>query len=203
MTEPQDPQPNYPSYPAATPTPPDAAPAPPTPPGYGQPSNYGQPANYGQPGAVQPVGGRPGTVLAAGLITIILSALTLLSSIGIFAAISDVTDSVQDYIRDHPADFNVNASDLPTDSDIKSAMTGVAVIFIIVGVIGLVLGLLTILGKNWARIALIVTSALTILPALAASLGLVGLPWLVGSITVLVLLLTGKAKAWFAAPRTA
>ncbi len=194
MTEPQDPKPNYPAYPGAEQAKPAATPAPP---GSG-PSSYPQ-----QPGSVHSVDGRPGSVLAAGITTIVLSVLTLVTALGTFAATNDFVDTIQDYIRDHPSDFNFNASDLPTDSDIKGVLTGLAVTFLIVGVVGIVLGMLTIAGQNWARITLIVTSSLTAVAAILPTIVLIGLPWLAGSITVIVLLLTAKSKAWFAAPKVA
>lgn len=206
MTEPQDPRPNYPSYPTAeTPSPtPPAPPAeqiPPGPPGFEQHPSFPVPQSPMPPGVVQPVGTRPGSALAAGIITIVLSALTLVTAIGIFSAANDFTNSIQDYIRDHPADFNVKASDLPTDSDIKSILTSLGVIFAIVALIGLGLGIAALLRQNWARILLIVGASFTALAAIPASFVLVGLPWLAGSIAVIVLLLTAKSKAWFSAPK--
>lgn len=192
MTEPDASQPSYPAYPGPDSTPTAGSP---TPPGHGQPGN--PPA---QPGTAQP-GGRPGTVLTAGIITIILSAMTLLTAFGVFAATNDFVTRIQDYIRDHPSDFDIKASDLPTDSDIKSVITGLAVVLLIVGIVGLLLGIFTMMGKNWARIMLIIAASLTAVAAIPASLGLVGLPWLAGSITVIVLLLSARAKAWFAAPK--
>lgn len=195
MTEPQDPRPNYPVYPGASPTPPGSAPVQPS---QGPPASYPQ-----QPGVVQQGGGRPGTVLAACLITIVLSGLTMITSAVIFAARNDVVRSTQNYLRDNRNELNIKASDMPVDADIRSALTGVAVVFVIVGLIGVTLGIATLFGQNWARILLIVTSSLTAICAILPSLGFVGLPWLIGSITVIVLLLTGRAKEWFAAPRTA
>ena len=203
MTEPQDPQPNYPTYPGATPTPPEAAPTPPgagpVPPGM-TPFPTDTPTHPAERGPVYD-GKRPGTVLAAGLITILLSLGTLITSIAIFVARTDAVNRIQDYIRDHPADFNVKASDLPTDSEIRSTLTAFAVIFLVVAVIGIGLGIATLGRQNWARILLIIAASLTAIAAILPSLGLVGLPWLAGSIAVVVLLLTGKTKAWFAAAR--
>lgn len=166
------------------------------PPGYDPRAGFPQ-----QPGVVQPAGSRPGGVLAAGIITIILSALTVLSSVVIFAAINDVTDTVHDYFRDHRDELNIKTADIPTDSDIKSFLSAFAVIFLIVGIIGIALAILTLMRQNWARIMLIVTSALTAVASIPMSIGIIGLPWLIGSIAVIVLLVLGKAKDWFAAPK--
>ena len=219
MTEPQDPQPNPPSYPGAAPTPPGGAPVPPygpptpTPNPYGQPTPYGQPAPnpYGQQGgypqqpppAIQTVGSRPGVVLIAGIITILLSGLTLLTAVIGLAAKTDMTKAIHDYLRDDTNGLDLQPSDIPTDADIRSAIAGVAVVLAIVAFIGIGLGIAVLLRQGWARILLIVTSSLTVAAAILPSFGLIGLPWLGGSITVIVLLAQGKAKAWFSAPRSA
>ncbi|MDQ3157097.1 MAG: hypothetical protein M3Q98_10295 [Actinomycetota bacterium] len=177
MTEPQDPQ-NLPPYPAAPPPP--ASP-------YGAPTY--QPGNQpqGDPNA------RPGTVTSAAWIAIVLSVLGLLGSLGIMA----VTSRAVDYVIEHPEEFDAQASDMPAASDLRSVLTVFAAIFIVASVIGILAAFATLKRQGWGRILLVVMSTLAALVSIPFSLGLVGLPWLAGSIAVIVLLFTNHANAWF------
>lgn len=183
MTEPHDPQQSLPPYPG----PPPAAP-------------YGGPPAY-QPGIV-PQGdpnARPGSVTAAAWISIALSATGLIFSLVVIS----LTSRMVNYVIDHPEDFDVQSSDLPTADDLRSALTGIAVFSIVASVIAIVVALATLKRQSWARIALTVLSALTAMVSIPLSLGLVGLPWLAGSIAVIVLLFTHRSNTWFRGSGTA
>lgn len=199
MTEPQDPQstpPNYPTYPGQGNQPPATPSGQPGPPAPSQPYPN-QP--YAQPGLQADPGQRPGGVTAAGWITIVLSFLTLLTSLAAFAASNRFAEEFRDAMVDNPDDFNINASEVPTLDELQGVMIGGGAIFLVVGIIGILLGFAVLKRQVWARILLIVTSALTAIVGLAASIVIVGIPWLAGAIAVLVLLLSSKASAWFKA----
>lgn len=175
MTEPQDPQPNLPPYPG-----PPAAP-------YGSPTYQSAFTPLGDPNV------RPGTVTAAGWITIALSTLSLLGSLLIFAA----TSRAVDYVVDHPDDFDLQPSDLPAAGDLRNTLTGIAIVIGIASVVAILAAVATLKRQSWARFTLAVLSAISAVVALPFSLALIGLPWLAGSIAVIVLLLTTRANAWF------
>lgn len=152
------------------------------------------PAGYGPPAPSK----RPGTVTAASIISVVLSALTVLSGIALAVA----SGPVGDYLRDNPGlleDEGFSAADQQDVLDvIDAALIGVGVATVLIGVVGIVLGLLVLKPRPWARVLLTIAAALSIVLGLLMSLNLVGLPWLVGSILVIVFLFQGKASDWFA-----
>lgn len=175
MTEPQPPQPN--------PLPHSGPPATP----YGAP-----PFQAGFQPQVDP-NARPGTVTAAAWISIGLSVVSLLASL----ALLSVSSRAVDYVFEHPEDFNVQVSDLPAASDLRAALNVFAATMIVVAVIGILAAFATLNRQGWARILLVILSALTALVSILFSLAFIGLPWLAGSIAVIVLLFTDRANTWF------
>ena len=175
MTEPQVPRSNLPPYPG-----PPAAP-------HGSPSYESGFSLQGNPNV------RPGTVTAAAWITIGLSVIGLLGSL----ALMSVTSRAVDYVIEHPNEFDVNSSDLPAAADLRSVLSGIAVVFVVASALAIVAALGTLKRRAWGRISLVVLSAFTALISIPLSLGLIGLPWLGGSIAVIVLLFTNRANTWF------
>lgn len=175
MTEPQDRQNNLPTYPG-----PPAAPP-------GSPSY--------QPGFVPPgdPNARPGTVTAAAWITIGLSVLGLLGSL----ALMSVTSRAVDYVIEHPDEFDVQSSDLPAAGELRSVLTSIAVVFIVAAALAIIAAIGTLKRQSWARISLVILSAFAALISIPFSLGVIGLPWLAGTIAVIVLLFTNRANIWF------
>lgn len=170
MTEPQDPQSSQPPYP-------------------GPPA---QPYRPPFPQQTDP-NVRPGSVTAAAWIAIALSALGLAGSL----ALASVTTRAVQYVIDRPADFDLRSSDLPAAGDISATLNAFAFLFIVASIVGIVAAAATLKRQGWARIMLVVMSALTALVAIPFSLAVIGILWLAGSITVMVLLFTGNANAWF------
>ena len=164
------------------------------------PSYPGQEPTGGQTppsGPAAPVASaRPGAVSAASVITIVLSVLSIVGGI-MFAAASG---PVADYVRDHPETLeDFSASDRQNVLDnLSAALVSLGVVTIIIGVVGLLLGVLVRKPRGWARVLLAIAAVLTLLLSLPFSLSLIGLPWLIGSIVVLVLLFNGKSSDWFA-----
>ena len=182
MTEPQDPQNVPPSYPGPQPPPPG-----PQPPQYGAPTHQPGYLPQGDPNA------RPGTVTAAAWIAIVLSILSAAGSLTLFA----FTQRMIDYVREHPEDFDTQGSEIPADGDLKAAAAGVAVILVIAAIFAIAMALATLKRQGWARIILVAMSIITAIVSLFFSIFLIGVPWLAGSITVIVLLFTNRANAWF------
>ena len=171
-------------------------------PGYGQ-TPYGQPQSgyaqqpYGyQAPAYQPYGSsdgerRPGTVTAAGVITLIFSGLTL----ALFAIIGIVVIAARD-------EFVTRLEDQPgfediSPDDVVAVMAVVCLVFAVWCIISMVLAVFTMRRSNGARIGLVISSALV------AVLSLLGITsggsaiTLIAAVAVIVLLFTGGANAWF------
>jgi len=190
-----------PPFPQSSPRPP-GPPRPPAPPGgYGayppQPPPTGGYQPYGgygsmpppPPGSVVPTK-RPGTLTAAGVITIIMSSIALLGT-GILALVFlfDRTSLEEDDSMINLAnDADVNVKDLVT------AFGVLGIIAALMSLAALVLGILLLRNKR-VRIPLVVLSGLSIVMSLLAfPLGLV---WVIAEILVIVFLFSGGAGAWF------
>jgi hypothetical protein len=165
-------------------------------PAYGQQPAYAQQPGYGQPAYGAPMADpdkRPGTVTAAGIITMILAGLsTLLTGIFLVALIV-ARDDVLDEIETQPGfdDTNFTADDLFTAAVVVLAIVTVWCL------IATVLGLFVLRRSNVARILLVISCAMTILASLITiASGLTAIS-LIGAIVVIVLLFTGGAGAWF------
>ncbi|SFJ24957.1 hypothetical protein [Nocardioides psychrotolerans] len=196
--------PNFPSADNPYGTPP-ASPNP-----YGQPAgepSYGQqppplaaPAPYGQQ---QPYGAptgdpdkRPGTVTAAGIVAIVMSTISLLLFLVVTAAIFVARDDVEDTINDELA--NQQGMGDISAGDLTAVVLAVMVVFVVWSVSAIVLGILTLKRRNWARIMLVVSSAVTALFSLIGITSGVSALTLIAAVAVIVLLFTGGANQWFA-----
>lgn len=172
------------------------------PPGYGQ-QPYGQPqSGYGQQPygyqspAYSPYGAdrgdrRPGTVTAAGVITLIFAGLCL----ALFAIIGIVVVAAKDEfitrIQDQPGFQDV------TPNDVVSVVAVVCLVFAVWCIIAMVLAVFTMRRSNGARIGLVISSALAaILSLLAVGSGASAVT-LLASIAVIVLLFVGGSNDWF------
>lgn len=171
---------------------------PPPPPAYGQPAYGQQPPAYGaQPGSPAPMGGdpdkRPGTVTAAGIITIIFSGLSFLLFAVILVALLVAKDDVLDEIEKSEGFQEAGIS----ANDALGAVVAFVGVFAVWCLIATILGFLVLRRSNAARITLVVSSAV------AAVLSLIGIGsglsaiTLIAAIAVIVLLFTGGAGDWF------
>lgn len=166
---------------------------------YGQPpadNPYGQPQQppYGAPG---PYGRgdpdkRPGTVLAAGIITIALSSIALLLWIVLAIGVAVARDDVIDRLRQDGTVRSLSAG------DVVSIILVVVAVLAIWSAIAMVLGVLALKRSQFARIALVVSAAVTAVVSLVAIGALVSAITLIGAVAVIVLLFTGGAGDWFA-----
>lgn len=158
---------------------------------------YGQ-VGYGQPGFPMPGYGpaprdpdkRPGTVLAAAIVTIVMSG-TILLMLSLFTLILLATRSA--FLEG----FNDSAG--LTDGDPGSLfglVLGGMLFFVAWCVAAIVLAVLVLRRRNWARIALVVSSGFTVLVSLVAIGSAVSVLPLACAIAVIVLLFTGGAGDW-------
>ena len=172
------------------------------PPGYGQ-TPYGQPQSgyvqqpYGyQSPAYSPYGAnsgdrRPGSVTAAGVITLIFSGLTL----ALFAIIGIVVVAAKDEfitrIEDQPGFQDVSPN------DVVSVVAVVCLVFAVWCIIAMVLSVFTMRRSNGARIGLVISSALVAILSLLGITSGGSAVTLLASIAVIVLLFVGGSNEWF------
>lgn len=160
-------------------------------------------APYGtNPYAAAPYGGgvgpssdqRPGTVTAAGWITIVMSALSAI----LFGLLTLVMLVAQEpmirEMRRQPGfeDLDIDAS------SIVGIMVGVMVVFALWSVMGIVLGVFVLRRSNIARILLVISSAVVALVSLIGIGSGVSAITLLAAGAVIVLLFVGGASDWFA-----
>lgn len=208
---PAAPPPSYPQPPQYAPQPPPYAqppgqvygvpPAGATPPGhypYGQqpygpyaPHLHTQPG-YGPPGYGMPdPDKRPGTVLAAGIVTLVLSGITLL-----FAGIMMVAlvAASAEFIDGFTGETGLDSTD---DGGLFTGILVVLSVMVFWCAAAIVLAILAMRRLQWARITLVVSSSATVLFSLVAITGGASAITLLGAIAVIVLLFTGGANEWY------
>jgi len=168
------------------------------PPQYGQ-QPYGQPpygqSYYGAP-PVDP-DRRPTTVAIAAWVTWALSALTLVLFVLTAFALAAGGDDLVRQVEQDPSfreQFDEQLRDITTDQILAALWVFVAV-SIFWAAAAIVLAWFAYRRANWARITLVVSSAMTLL------LSLLGIPFgllhTLGAGAVIVLLFTGGANEWF------
>jgi len=167
--------------------PPSPPPPPPPPPGY-QPYTPYAPPPPPPPRSVVP-STRPGTLTAAGIITIVMSGLALLGT-GIVAAWflvdRESMESNKDFI-DMADESGANVEDLVTTIGV------VSIIGAVLSIAAIVLGAM-LLGNKRVRIALVVLTSISIIGSLLAFP--LGLLWVIAEILVIVFCFVGGASAW-------
>ncbi len=189
-TEPegQPPAQSYPQYPGPSYP---ASPGPPPPPQYGSPQ-YG-----GHGGPVVPRS-RPGTVTAAGVTTIVMAAITGVGWVVIGLVWAASRDQIERRLLTDPQfdSLNLTASDL---DNVSSGIYVGAVLAALICLVAVVAAVLMLRGRNWARIVVVVLSAVTALLGLVFVLGggFLALLWLLAGAAVIVLCFAGGAGAWF------
>ena len=180
---------------------PPSGPAP-VPPPYGQAAYPQAPYHhnpYGVPGYAHPAYGvllrdpeaRPGTVLAAGIITLVTTGIMLLLlAVVLFFLLAARADFMEG--------FGAEAGFSRSEADGWFAGILVALLVLIFWcVAAVVLGVLVLRRSNVARIALVVSSAVTALLSLLAIGSGISVVFLAAAIAVIVLLFTGGAGDWF------
>ena len=181
--------------------------------GQSQPANpYGQPSStpnpYGEQPAPQPYGGqqqpyggpvatsgdpRPGTVTAAGWITIVLSGLSAaLFAIGALLFVV-ARDSIVNEMERVPEFEQAN---IDPDS-VVGVMVAFMLMLVIWAVISVVLGVFVLRRSNVARILLVISSVVTALGSLLLIASGISAVWLIAAIAVIVMLFIGGAGDWF------
>ncbi|CAN5144261.1 MAG: hypothetical protein ACSLEW_12590 [Nocardioides sp.] len=176
---------------------------------YGAPSYQSGPPQYGQnpyppaPPSSQDYGSvptkRPGVTTAAGVITIVLSSLSVIGG-AIFGFVM-LAVSESDLDPDQRADIYQEFSDAGLDGwtvDRMLNLLGIgSLIFAGLCLVGVVLGILVLRRSNAARITLTVFAGLTIASSLLGIAAVFPLLWTFGAILVIVFLFNKQSSSWF------
>lgn len=204
MSDPNTPPPGNPyGEPQTPPSNPYGQPAS-TPPAY---SGYGETPTAQQPYAQQPYGQasygptrdpdkRPGTVTAASIITIVMSTITFLLFAIVTVALLVARDDVIDEIDQEMANTQ-GLEDMSAD-DLANFITIIMLVFVAWCLAAIVLAVLAMRRKNWARITVIISAAMAALFSLLGITSLISGITLIAAIAVIVLYFTGGANDWYA-----
>lgn len=162
----------------------------------GQPPTHSAPvpAGYGYPAPRS--GARPGTVTAAGWITIALSGLSALlyafGALMLLVARGPIVDEIEKQPEFRELDVDIDAD------SIIAVFVAIMLVLVVWSLVSLVLGIFVLRRSNVARILLVISSAVVALASLLAITSGVSVVWLAGAVAVIVLLFTGGAGDWFA-----
>jgi len=164
------------------------------PPAYGQPQPaYGQPGSYGAPVLPDPdADKRPGPVTAAAVLTFVFAGLTAVLFGFAMVGLMVERDSFLEELDNEPGLEDVSPDDL------FAVLMIVLGVFLVWSLVALVLAILVLRRSNAARILLIISAAMSALFSLLAILSAVSAATLVAGISVVVMLLSGSARDWFA-----
>lgn len=171
-------------------------------PAYGAAPQYGQvaPPAYGQQGYLPPAGfgqpidpnKRPGSVTAAGIITLIMSSLMLILFAGIAIGLAVARDDVVDELKGEKGLEDVNPNDL------VSVLIVVVLVFALWCLVAMVLAVFAMRRSNVARILLVISAAMAALFSLLGITAIITAVPLIAAIVVIVLLFVGDAGDWYA-----
>lgn len=174
----------------------DPSPAPANP--YGQQPSYSQQyaQPYGQPAYGQPQrdpSKRPGTVTAAGIITLISAGLSL---VGFVIAIFGLALARQDFLDEMRRNQDFQDAGISADSA-YGLVIAVVIGFAVWCLIACLLAVFVMRRSNVARILLVISAAVTLLLSLLAITSIVSAVTLLAAIATIVLLFVGGANEWF------
>lgn len=167
-------------------------------PGDRSPADASQPlppySTYRVPGANRPPRQRPGTVTGAAVITIVMSSISIVC--GIIAIIASTP--LVNYMTEHPGNFDLNPQDVENPGNLTFSFIALSVLLVIFAIIAILFAVFVLKRHQWARVILTVLAAVTILCGAVGSVMIIGAPWLITGIIVVILLYTGGANTWFA-----
>jgi hypothetical protein len=157
-------------------------------PGFPQPAHPAHPAYQGDPDR------RPGTVTAAGIVTIILAGLTLLFGLLLLSVGASGSESFADSFREGAG----GSYDDVSEDGINNLMIVVGAGLAVRCVAAIVLAIFTMRRSNAARVLMVISASACGVVSLIAILSEISIVTLIGAIAVVVLVFVGGAKAWYA-----
>ena len=164
---------------------------------YGQ-QPYGQPAFEQYPSGAFPFTGgdpdkRPGTVLAAGIITIVSSSLTL---VVLLLGLLGLSSSRQDFIDELNRNADFQSLDVTADQLVSFIQVVIAV-FAVWALVGILLGVLVMRRSKVARILLVISAGLVVAGGLLSITSVFSGLWVLAGGAVIGLLFMGGANDWY------
>jgi hypothetical protein len=162
-------------------------------PGYPAYPAYPQYPGYGPPGQQADPDARPRTVVVAAVLTWVGGGAVTLMMLLFAALLATNGDAFVDEFDRAARGSDVNLS----ADEIVAIGWGVAGVFLVWSLIGIVLGVLAFRRSNAGRYALAASAAMACLVSLLAILSLVSLVTLLMAGATLVLLFTGGANEWY------
>jgi hypothetical protein len=165
-------------------------------PQYGQ-QPYGQPGFEQYPGAFPFAGQdpdkRPGTVLAAGIVTIVSSALTL---VVLLLGLLGLSASRQEFIDELNRNADFQGLDVTADELVSVIQVFIGV-FAVWALVGILLGVLVMRRSKVARILLVISSGLVVAGGLLSITSVFSGLWVLAAGAVIGLLFMGGANDWY------
>lgn len=163
-------------------------------PAYGSAPPYGQQAYNPQAAYGQPVDPdkRPGTITAAGVITLIMSGITLILFVVVAIGLAVARDDVVDELKGENGLEDIDPNDL------VSVLIIVVLVFAVWCLAAMVLAVFAMRGSNVARILLVISAGMTALVSLLLITAFVTAISFIAAIAVIVLLFVGNAGDWYA-----
>lgn len=157
---------------------------------------YGQPA---YPSGAFPFAGkdpdkRPGTVLAAGIVTIASSALTL---VVLLIGLLGLSASRQEFIDELNRNADFQSVDVSADQLVSVIQVFIGV-FAVWALVGILLGVLVMRRSKVARILLVISAGLVVALGLLAITSVFSGLWVLAGGAVIALLFMGGANDWYA-----
>ena len=144
---------------------------------------------------------RPRTVLAAGVLTLVVSGLVSVLfaflAVALLAARPIVLEQIDDQLARDPA-----LRDIAPET-VAAGLLVVVLVFLVWSLLACLLAVLALQRRAWARALLIVSATVTAVLCLLSILSVISVLPLLASSAVVVLLLTGGAGPWYAAGRPA
>lgn len=172
------------------------------PPQYQQPygggaGGYGYPPAPGGYGDYAPHLERPGTVTAGAVIAIVLSGISALAGLASLIGVIAAWDSMVDEFRSDPDQYELSMDQIDQIADAQAGVIIFVAIWAAIAVLGVIVGILTIKGRNWARITLTVFASISLVIGLLLITSVVSGLWVLGSIACIICLFIGGANDWF------
>jgi hypothetical protein len=138
---------------------------------------------------------RPGTVTAAGVITIVFSLLTALVLAGGAVAMGLDRSIVDTMLQDSEAELRAQGVDLDAAVTLTIVLMGMLAVWALVAV---VLAVFALRRSNAARILLVISAASAALLSLLTAMAILPIGVFLACVAVIVLLFVGGANPWFA-----
>lgn len=140
---------------------------------------------------------RPGSVTAGGVIAIVLSGISALAALASLIGVLAAWNAMIDEFRSDPDQYELTADQIDQVADAQMGVVVFVAIWAAIAIFGVIVGVLTIKGQNWARITLTVLAGISLVVGLLLITSLISAVWVIGSIAAIICVFVGGANDWF------